>query len=190
MIPINPLACSDPRCCVCGGLGTLRRGSRELAVCNCVARTAFDVVLRRWKRCAFELAEVIAFGHRPGRPGANTTGQRRAEYLADVVLTARKSLDPESLALFEAYAYGVPHERTAARLGITLAALHGRIKKLKTRLGHMWLELEPYSLIPSVYFSRLPTGTPAPPPRSVPEPVRKPVPLRPPLAQRALKRAA
>jgi hypothetical protein len=167
----------------CNGLGRLDGGE----VCSCVHHRVFNSVMGKFR--------YLAAGHHLNPPvpidlflsgGRGKSGHSRManqEFLADVHLVAKRTLDEADFKLFKyRYLLGADVKLCAARLGLEHQATVQRLEAIEVKLGEAFRTCAPYSLYPvSGYFGeRIPGGA-----RPCPRPgarIQERGPLRPPLA--------
>jgi hypothetical protein len=81
-----------------------------------------------------------------GRPGE--------EYAADVVLAARRNLDEWEWKLFQLHMMeGREWSECCPKLGVDRGNFFHAVYRIEQRLGRVFRETKPYSLIPSEYFA-------------------------------------
>lgn len=168
MIPgnVSPLALANACCGRCAGVGELQIGNGH-RICPCVYRRVF-------RACSAKYQELRQRGGEYARsPAAERTGGRwerrgstvgfsAAEYLADFELVARRTLRDQPLE-YAVFWYSCFHrlpwqacvQLISRNLGKPLSRgnFFHLLYRIEERLGQAFLELRPYGVLPSEYFS-------------------------------------
>jgi hypothetical protein len=160
----------------------------DKAVCSCVYRRVCSDVIRRFRYAASGLhvgPHPINLDHvtSPGY-GKHARWIQESDYVADVTLMARRTLDPDAYKLFRLYhVQGLDIRVCAQRLGIHSQECFRRVQDIEAQLGKAFKETLPYPLWPMRrYFDQYQPGG-ARPSCAVPAArIQERGPLRPPLA--------
>ena len=172
-------------CVHCNGLGTRSENlNSKDAPCNCVLRAA-------WRSCWNRFSMLKASSYSPrtisiescgngpkGRIGGR--GIMQLNYMADLVLIARRILGKEDYKVFYSYYLdGATWQTVCAQLGMSRGNFFHAVYRIQETCGLAFISARPYSLQPSEYF-----GMHVPNVRPVPIAVPHPngTPLRAPLA--------
>jgi hypothetical protein len=178
------IALALPACTYCGGTG-MRRAE---GVCLCVERSVFQIVMRRYRdivdgECFIAPLSLENAG--AGPRGLIRVGRPHEEFLADVCLMAKRTLETLEHAIFKYhYLLGADHKLCCARLKLVRGQCFHAFYRVEAKLGRAFRTTEPFPLYPvNGYFYGVVRGrkTEAIP---VDEPV-SPLPLNPPLASKA-----
>lgn len=138
-------------CTFCDGFGMrpVLRGPEQ--PCACVFRAIFRACLRRYRECG-ELAHHtagVSWDRCAGPLGFRTYSRKREEFRADFVLTARRTLEPPDLAIFERHSVeGHDWHVCCRELRLDRGTFFHRVYFLEERLGRTLAELRPYALYP------------------------------------------
>lgn len=94
----------------------------------------------------------------PGPPpteGMWTFGRKREEFLADVLLVARRTLSEADWRLFDLhFVRGLEWSRCCSYLGYSRGYFFHAVYRVQEALGRAWVEVQPFPLCPpSGYFS-------------------------------------
>lgn len=144
-------------CARCGGTGRFRL-QRRWRPCSCALRGAFRMVWERFEaiRAAYPVSSVTT-------EGMWTFGRKREEFLADVLLVARRVLSEVDWRLFDRhFVRGMEWFRCCPHLGYSRGGFFHAVYRVQEALGRAWVEVQPFPLCPpSEYFSgrRLDTAT-------------------------------
>lgn len=168
MIPgnLSPLALANACCGRCAGVGELQIGNGH-RICPCVYRRVFracSAKCQELRQRRGEYARSLAAERSGGRwdRRSSSVGFNAAEYLADFELVARRTLRDQPLEC-AVFWYSCLH-RLPWRLCVQLISRNlGQplsrgsffhvLYYIEERLGQAFLELQPYSVLPSEYFS-------------------------------------
>jgi hypothetical protein len=171
-------------CAHCGGTG-LRSAE---SVCLCVDRKVFNIVMQRY-RDIVEGEEFIAplslANAGTGPRGLVRVGRPHEEFLADVCLIAKRTLDQLEHDVFRFHMlYGADHKACCKRLNIDRGTFFHAVYRVSAKLGRAFRTTKPYALFPlASYFYGVIRGRQIPA-TTLDEPA-PPVPLRPPLGKAA-----
>lgn len=178
------IALALPACAHCGGSG-LRSAE---GVCLCVERKVFKIVMERY-RDIVEGEQFIAplslenAGHGP--KGCVRIGRPHEEFLADVCLMAKRTLDPLEHSVFRFHMlYGADWKACCKRLKIDRGTFFHAVYRVEAKAGRAFRTTQPYPIYPPAgYFYGVVHGRKIP--VTVVDEPAPPVPLRPPLATKA-----
>jgi hypothetical protein len=144
-------------CAQCGGTGRFRL-QRRWRPCRCALRGAFRMVWKRFEaiRAAYPASSVTT-------EGMWTFGRKREEFLADVLLVAKRALSEADWRLFDLhFVRGLEWLRCCSHLGYSRGYFFHAVYRVQEALGRAWVEVQPFPLCPpSEYFSgrRMDTAT-------------------------------
>ena len=130
-------------CAHCLGLGT-RSGDRiRVKVCNCVFRAVFRACYAKFR--IFSEDDAMRYVRRKGI----SFSRPRAEYCADFVTMARKTLDEPQYRLFRLhYLLGADWTLCAPKLGLDRGAFFHSVYRIQQKLGRAFAEVSPCALYP------------------------------------------
>ena len=178
----DQIALAKTGCMHCNGIGR-----RDGAICTCVHWNIFNIVWTKLRYCAagYHCLRPIPLDHFADG-GGSKLGQRMqsAEFIADVALTAKRTLSEDDYRLFRfRYLLGASANMCAARLGMDLEPCVQRLQDIEARLGQAFRDTHPYALYPlDDYFRTRIAGGVRPCPVPVVQDRRNGIPLRAPLA--------
>lgn len=151
-------------CNFCHGYGMRPRHHMEQEVCGCVCREIFRICHRRFLTAASSThAETCTWDHTGGPRGYRVYSRRRAEYIADFHLVARRTLEADQFALFRLhFELGADWHLCCRQLGMIRGDFYHAVYVIEERLGRVYAELKPYALYPPAeYFAvHVPTARP------------------------------
>lgn len=138
------------RACVhCDGSGqrliTDPNGDRRLVTCKCVLRDAFRVCLNCWHG-ANQAAGWLRYDR--GRHGPSFS-RPREEYLADLVLTAHRTLTPRDFMVFRLHhIQRLPWHHVCPIVGLSRGNFFHAVYGIEELLGERFRNMRPYRLYP------------------------------------------
>lgn len=140
-------------CAKCHGAGMMVVGRGRAAVCNCVLRSIFRIVLRRYMKCVTQephLSHVALDGRNRGRASRfGTYGRKDEEYIADVTLVSRRTLGALEWRVFVLhFLNGCDWNICTRKVGIDRGNFFHSVYRIEQKLGRVFAELQPYSLFP------------------------------------------
>ena len=146
------LALAMHNCTQCHGSGLRFTKKGATSPCNCVLRAIFRICWDRFTRCVTQerhLSHVSVEPH-AGRSRPSTWGRKDEEYIADFCLVARRSLDDFENRLFRYhFVLGADWRLCTRRLGMDRGNFFHAVYRIEQKLGRVFREIEPYSLIPA-----------------------------------------
>jgi hypothetical protein len=174
-------------------LGTCSRchgtGMAEGNACACVNRSVFRAVLNKYRECAAGAHHLRPRSLEAIRlpRGKKSYGSKPSEFLADVELTAKRTLSPDDWKVFSAHhLLEADWKLCCQRLGMTRGNFFHACYRIEETLGRVFRELKPYALFPiDEYFQPTTKAVDARPLPVPAEPFPNGEPLRPPLAPRS-----
>ncbi len=133
-------------CHACHGSGlrvAWSSGPPRSRPCNCVYRTIFRAVMRAYRyRREFRPVSGISFRF-------SVCGRKSEEFLADVWLLAKRTLDAAHWPVFVLHCVeGQGWRACAASLGIDRGNFFHSVYRIEQQLGRAFRELRPYALFP------------------------------------------
>lgn len=150
----HTLALAKQTCVHCMGLGMLqvRRGDRH-KTCTCVEREIFRICYRRFMNCANSDGRVgqVSLEGNPARQRKGHYSLKSAEYLADFILIAKRTLgeDTPAYQLFKFhFLLGADWKLCTRRLGMSRGDFFHEVYRIQQKLGKAYRETEPFSLFP------------------------------------------
>lgn len=174
-----------PACAHCGGTG-LRSAE---GVCLCVERRVFKIVMQRYRDIVEGeqfIAPLSLENAGTGPKGIVRVGRPHEEFLADVCLIAKRTLDPLEHAIFKFhYLLGADWKLCSHRLGIERGECFHAFYRVEAKLGRAFRTTQPYALFPlDAYFYGVVRGRKIP--ACVPtDEASQPQPLVPPVMSKA-----
>jgi hypothetical protein len=147
------IALALPSCVHCGGSG-LRSAE---GVCLCMERSVFQIVMRRYRDIT-EGEEFIAplslENAGTGPKGLVRVGRPHEEFLADVCLIAKRTLDAQEYNVFRFhFLLGADWKLCCARLKIDRGTCFHAFYRVEAKLGRAFRTTQPYALFPlGAYF--------------------------------------
>jgi hypothetical protein len=178
------IALALPTCCHCNGTG-LRSAE---GVCLCVERKVFKIVMERYRDIVegeLFIAPLSLENAGNGPKGLVRVGRPHEEFLADVSLVAKRTLDPLEYDVFRFHMlYGADHKACCKRLNIDRGTFFHAVYRVEAKAGRAFRTTAPYPIYPvNGYFYGVVRGRKIP--ATVVDEPAPPVPLRPPLATKA-----
>jgi hypothetical protein len=153
-------------CTCCHGLGMVGPFKR-VRPCNCVLRRIFRICLNKYLSIADNQHTVrtgaawMQLGSCPlgagqvtsrkssNRQRRNVWSRPHEEFLADVEILARRTLNPRELRLFQMYHLAaLDWKATAPRLGFNRGEFFHAVYRTEQKLGRVFAETQPYGLYP------------------------------------------
>ncbi len=142
------IALALPACAHCGGTGMR---SAE-GVCLCVERKVFRIVMERYRNIV-EGEQFIAplslenAGH--GTKGLVSVGRPHEEFLADVCLMAKRTLDALEHSVFRFHVLlGADWKACCQRLKIDRGTFFHAVYRVEAKLGRAFRTTEPFPIYP------------------------------------------
>lgn len=145
------LSLAKHTCTMCFGLG-LRTGRAGKSVpCGCVLRGVFRACFNRFRYCATKEKYMTraSLEFTGGREKRFTWSRKDEEYVADFCLVSRRHLSAEQYRVFKFhFLLGADWKLCCQQLKIDRGNFFHLVYRIETKLGHVFRELEPYSLYP------------------------------------------
>jgi hypothetical protein len=143
-------------CTKCCGAGLTLGARGRPAVCNCVLRSIFRIVLNRYMRCVKQERHLSHVSTEPsvGRSRPSSWGRKDEEYIADVTLVSRRTLSASEWRLFRLhFMLGEDWKICTRKLGIDRGNFFHSVYRIEQKLGRVFREVQPYALFPvAEYF--------------------------------------
>jgi hypothetical protein len=166
----NVLGLAKASCCTCHGYGVRNvHKNREMA-CHCVYRAIFRACYNRFRDCVANGAQTstVSLEFSPGKDGRRTYSRKKEEYIADFCLVSRRELNEADYRLFRFhFLLGADWKLCCRQLGMDRGNFFHAVYRIEQTLGHVFAELQPYSLYPlDEYFGgtmRRDSSHPVPP---------------------------
>jgi hypothetical protein len=151
------LALAELTCARCKGLGlTYPRGKQT--PCNCVFRSIFRSCFKQFRHIvksgvSISTVRLEYVGKGSGR--RIMYGNRRAEFMADFHLIAKRTLTAFEWRIFSYhFLLGADWNLCCTRLNMERGKFFHAVYRVEQKLGRVFRELEPYPLFPvDEYFS-------------------------------------
>ena len=171
-----------PGCAHCGGTGMR---SAE-GVCLCVERKVFKIVMRRYREIVEGeqfIAPLSLENAGTGPKGIRRVGRPNEEYLADVCLMAKRTLDALEHSVFRFHMLlGADWKACCKRLKIDRGTFFHAVYRVEAKLGRAFRITQPYPIYPPAgYFAGVVQGRKIP--AAVVDEPAAPQPLRPPMGK-------
>jgi hypothetical protein len=148
----NTIGLASASCCYCEGLGLRLVYKNHSVPCGCVFRSVFRICMNRFRECSVNegLTGTASWEYWPGGlQGYHFYSRKREEFIADLCLISRRTLQPAEFQLFNLYFLGGAHWKLCAtRLKMERGALFHAIYRIERKLGRAFAETEPYGLFP------------------------------------------
>lgn len=147
MIAGEASALADRHCKTCQGKGTDLLGE----ICGCVDRAVFRICIRR-----AQCAPLLVSPDYACTLARNSWGRPAEEYVADVVSTAERALQPDQRELFRLhYLMRADTGFCARKLGTSEGGIKWSLWRIRETLGREFRTMQPYPLYPlAEYFRR------------------------------------
>ncbi len=146
------LALAAEFCKTCEGTGQRPNKDGDSDACNCVFRAIFRACYNRFVNVATKekyMSRVMLERCSNGNGGRNVWGRKDEEYLADFLLTTRRSLTDFDHKIFKAhYLLGADWKLCCRQLKIDKGTFFHSVYRLQERLGRVYREMQPYALFP------------------------------------------
>jgi hypothetical protein len=151
----NMLALASQKCMQCHGLGL--RGVCFENPCDCVLRAIFRICYERFVQYAASKRHLsrVSMEIHSGPERRGTLGHKEEEYMADLVLSARRELSEQEYKIFRfRFILGGDWKLCARKTGMDKGTFFNHVYSIQRKLGRAFAEMEPYPLFPlSEYFS-------------------------------------
>ena len=144
------LAMASNHCRICQGAGLRARYHHSLP-CGCVDRSIFRACMRHYRYLSeFRILSRPSLIYAPrGKHSHYSFGRKSEEFLADVWLTAKRSLARAEWRVFELrFIRGLQWKECTRLLGMDRGNFFHALYRIENNLGRMFRELRPYPLFP------------------------------------------
>ena len=149
------LALATARCYACRGSGLVAIHWHQRLVrsgpCNCVFRSIFRAIMRKYRYLSeFRVLSRVSCAYVPlGGSSHQTYGRKSEEYLADVWLVAKRTLDALHWRVFRMHFIEGSDWRECTRvLKLNRGNFFHAVYRIEQKLGRVFRELRPYALFP------------------------------------------
>lgn len=131
------LAIADCDCTQCHGLGLEHGKLGSIEPCNCVLQAVFRAVFDRFQVCTAKEKSLSRVTLDPQGPaGRATWGRKDEEFVADVLLIARRTLNRAEMRLWRLhYVLGADWRLCCQRLDVGRAAFLSAAYRVEQKLG-------------------------------------------------------
>jgi hypothetical protein len=152
MIAGIALAAASSECVYCQGLGVPAKGKK--GTCNCVYREIFRSCLRGYHNLELPPVRIAPYGESTQIHNMRGSRMRGADFRADFVMLAKRTLPDELLSLFRSrFLNGEPRHIYMRRMDLDRGEYWHLVYRVSVRMGRAIADSEPYSLYPvSDYF--------------------------------------
>jgi hypothetical protein len=153
----NSIGMSRVACLRCGGAGVRTVRKIKEAPCNCVFRAVFRACFNRYRECVEigKYSSSVSLEFSQGKDGGRTYGRKIEEYMADVCLVAKRTLDEDEHKAFRFFfLLGADWKLCCRRMNLDRGNFFHMVYRVEEKLGRAFAELEPYALFPLAdYFA-------------------------------------
>jgi hypothetical protein len=164
----NSIGLSRVACVHCEGAGVRTVWKIKEAPCNCVFRAVFRACFNRYRECVEtgKYSSMVSLEFSQGRDGGRSYGRKMEEYMADICLVAKRTLDEDEHRTFRFYfLLGADWKLCCERMKLERGNFFHMVYRVEEKLGRAYAELEPYALYPVAdYFAGTVRRGPRPPP--------------------------
>jgi len=164
----NSIGLSRVACVRCEGAGVRTVWKIKEAPCNCVFRAVFRACFNRYRECVEvgKYSSAVSLEFSQGKDGGRTYGRKIEEYMADICLVARRTLDEDEHRAFRFYfLLGADSKLCCKRLKVDRGNFFHMVYRVEEKLGRAYAEVRPYALYPVAdYFAGTVRRIPRPPP--------------------------
>lgn len=144
-------------CVRCEGAGVRTVWKLKQAPCKCVFRAVFRACFNRYRECVEigKYSSSVSLEFTQGKDGGRTYGRKIEEYMADVCLVAKRTLDEDEHRTFRFFfLLGADWKLCCRRLNIDRGNFFHQVYRVEEKLGRAFAETEPYALFPLAdYFA-------------------------------------
>lgn len=153
----NAIGMSRVACSRCGGAGVRTVWKAREAPCSCVFRAVFRACFNRYRECVEigKYSSSVSLEFSKGKDGGRTYGRKIEEYMADLCLVAKRTLDESEHQAFRFhFLLGADWKLCCHRLNMDRGNFYHLVYRVEEKLGRAFAELRPYPLFPlSDYFA-------------------------------------
>jgi hypothetical protein len=128
----------------------------------------FRACFNRYRECVEigKFSSSVSLEFAQGKDGGRTYGRKIEEFMADICLVAKRTLDEDEHRVFRFYfLLGADWKLCCRQMNLERGQFFHKVYRVEEKLGRVYAELEPYALFPLAdYFAGTIRRVPRPPP--------------------------